>query len=1775
MFQFAASLVTNRTDLDSYRCFVPLLIVTVLLMAPRDAGAACNVIPGVSKNLRGSVGSLDRPHAGPGDVVEVTLSPLCDGDVPTFGDLVEDLVVTVFFIPPGGPPSAVTLATDCSSLRPQLAQCMALTGGTSCVEIDPGAAVPSISLEGDKKLRFVFPDTDELVGTDTDDLTLAGPARIVVSLANSPLPCAAATADCTAAPQGLACIDSLFAANGSCDDSPHELFGSFTALPPENNFQALCFDPVPPCAPGASQLRMTTDAEGNLLLSMDWSGVLPSPLLRAGRLLSGALAIPAFPDDPAPIRIPSNDFLQSLSPEGSLLPPVFDPRTDGSVSDASIVFGTVDAARTVLRILRRAPGCAGDECDPIFDFASRYHLGFGPILVRRLLEQDTGDLATSGSAGLEQGICQAGVASGAPCTSDAQCAGSRCVGFQMTAGFPVAIDGLTLSDEALVVVLDEGVDGRDVNGDEDADDDVVLLFDRSTGEVQALGEEAESGRAVVRVSQGPFRLPALATDGGVLAILESEPAQGAPGNRDKNQDGDEFDSILRVYEIGGNSVDLSKSIAVDAAPIVDGRSVVVSEGRVFVRTSERAACRSDDVHIVSTDPDLNPTGGAGLPSISANGRYVAFVSLSEAIAADVETPFWGGVFVRDRDVGGDGTFDEAGDVANILINRGLNREPANCFSVDPVLSETGRFVVFQSLASNLAVGDVNCAENSCQVFEKCVALCLDEDCRNECSVDWDTREGACGWDVFLHDRDFDGDGIFDEPDSVYTELVSVDENGEQFGSTRVSDGLSFVSSDGRSVAFGTLKNARVWNYDVDASEILNRDQNFEVTRSAVRPPALSADGKVAVFQAVDELMTPNDTSGPNSGNGLALYVRERDPDGDGEFNDRTAANERLTLDPSGRRVPTGGIFPVLSRDGRFVAFADHGSLHVAGDTNNDFDVFVRDRGEGVTRRVSVGSGGEQASGLSDRPSISADGRFVVFETNSTALLPSDSPGVGGVFIHDSLTGMTALVSKTSSFSFADVLGSTDHITPTISADGDFVVFESKVQAVLGPDGDESVQVFVHGCDQIQGSDVDHSGDGDFNDTVLYVVDTGNHETRILGPAGIVSVANGGASYLVPEGPAGSVANLEATGSFNGGVVHRFVGGEDVSLELIATDVSMSSEWIAVIDGDGFVRVHGVEAMLAPESWVNVEMRADVIEASGPFVAFIAEERSETSSEDLNGDDDVEDRVLQLYDAERDAPLSIGGGFAVEDFVFGPKFCWATGCPCASEADCGDEDRCAPTLLAYRVSEASQGGKPLNDDGDVEDDVLYVYDLEARQVVPSGQAIVPCRFEACDPRVPYRVGRDTVTFLTLESDQNEDLTGDGPPHNDLVIQTLNVRFEPSQAAGSRAGATASPLRTLNDGDGIIARSVSTIGVVRTGVCLESGTTCTSSEDCTSGQCTVPPGRCAVDRGAVCDLNRDGSGTPRSCGEGEVCGELPGASPSCHELLADSESGRSSLCATSQDCRGHPGCVGAGDCICTADPSVSVTLVGPLTGSGGESVFASPAGRCLQSLGRECPCGDGEVCRPDGVCGLPAATCRSDQDCLSLPSAICASSLVTVVVPDTDGDEIPDAFDNCPFVPNPNQRGSLGVGDACRGSAAQLGAYRFGQSAGPRDFAGNQCPDLEAPTVTPTVSATPTSTETATPAPTDTVLPAPSATGTATPTVRGTPPSTDRPTPEPVCAGDCDGDGMVAISELIVGVRIALGLAEVTRCQSFDVDGSLDVSIAELIAAVNNALGGCTR
>src|SRR5213078_1016671 len=118
-----------------------------------------------------------------------------------------------------------------------------------------------------------------------------------------------------------------------------------------------------------------------------------------------------------------------------------------------------------------------------------------------------------------------------------------------------------------------------------------------------------------------------------------------------------------------------------------------------------------------------------------------------------------------------------------------------------------------------------------------------------------------------------------------------------------------------------------------------------------------------------------------------VFVRDR----------QTGMTERVSVASDGTQANNASSYPVLSADGRFVAFDSAATDLVAGDTNGVSDVFVHDRQTGTTERVSVASDGTEGNAASAGATLSADGRFVAFHSAATNLVAGDTNGTNDVF----------------------------------------------------------------------------------------------------------------------------------------------------------------------------------------------------------------------------------------------------------------------------------------------------------------------------------------------------------------------------------------------------------------------------------------------------------------------------------------------------------------------------------------------------------------------------------------------------------------------------------------------------------------------------------------------------------------------------------------------------------------------------------------------------------
>lgn len=225
------------------------------------------------------------------------------------------------------------------------------------------------------------------------------------------------------------------------------------------------------------------------------------------------------------------------------------------------------------------------------------------------------------------------------------------------------------------------------------------------------------------------------------------------------------------------------------------------------------------------------------------------------------------------------------------------------------------------------------------------------------------------------------------------------------------------------------------------TEICSVDSSGAIGLLNSADPSVSADGRYVVFASESNTLAPNDFNIT-----FDIFLRDR----------WFGTTERLSLDSNGVGGDGASVFPSISPDARFIAFTSQATNLVAADTNHVGDVFVRDRLLGITERVSVSTAGSQGNGISERPSISADGRYVAFQSAATNLVAGDTNSATDIFVRDRLMGTTTRASV--SHTGAQAAGVSSF--PVISADGKFVVFMSFASNLVAGDTNFSSDIFL-------------------------------------------------------------------------------------------------------------------------------------------------------------------------------------------------------------------------------------------------------------------------------------------------------------------------------------------------------------------------------------------------------------------------------------------------------------------------------------------------------------------------------------------------------------------------------------------------------------------------------------------------------------------------------------------------------------------------------------------
>lgn len=391
--------------------------------------------------------------------------------------------------------------------------------------------------------------------------------------------------------------------------------------------------------------------------------------------------------------------------------------------------------------------------------------------------------------------------------------------------------------------------------------------------------------------------------------------------------------------------------------------------------------------------ELEANADSQAASIDAQGRRVAFHSEASNLVLG-DTNRQRDIFVRDLQAG-----------TTVVVNEVLGSARANGSSANPCIAHEGRFVAFESEASNLVAGDTNGQRD---IFVRDL-----QDCRTERIpprtgatqpggssrsasitpagryvvftseapnlVIGDTNKVA---DVFHYDRARD----------VMTRVSVAGQNGQANAASKNS--MRAVSANGDLVAFESAATRLVSEDTNGRSDIFVRDLvNRTTTRVSVsssgaqangesRDASVDAEGRYVVFGSFADNLVPGD----------------RNDTWDVFLHDRvTKKTERVSVTASGGEANGPSFGGIISPDGGFVTFYSSATNLVGGDSNKRIDVFVRDLTRRTTTRVSIDAAGAQANGASAAADIAAQAANIAFQSIASNLVPQDRNGAEDVF----------------------------------------------------------------------------------------------------------------------------------------------------------------------------------------------------------------------------------------------------------------------------------------------------------------------------------------------------------------------------------------------------------------------------------------------------------------------------------------------------------------------------------------------------------------------------------------------------------------------------------------------------------------------------------------------------------------------------------------------------------------------------------------------------------
>jgi len=340
---------------------------------------------------------------------------------------------------------------------------------------------------------------------------------------------------------------------------------------------------------------------------------------------------------------------------------------------------------------------------------------------------------------------------------------------------------------------------------------------------------------------------------------------------------------------------------------------------------------------------------------------------------------------------------------------GVGGAAANGVSRNLSLADGGRFVVFESSASNLVPGDTN---GQADVF---------------------VRNTATG--VVTRASVANGGG----QSSLVSGDAKITRDGRQVLFTQGSGGGASPSGGAKLIANGQIC---FNNLATNAVDCVSKNPNGTPGNGSSNSGAISGDGNKVVYESTATNL------GPVDGNGTTSDIYQ--------FDKTTNQTTILSLTNTNAAATAGSFAPAISCNGRATAFESLGNLVNTSPTTPGVKNIFAIPPTGGKRLVTVGVGNTAANGESSRPRITDDGNFVFFESSATNLVAGDTNGVKDVFV----ANLAANTIKRMSTSATGTQGNGESRNAVIPCDGAWLTFESDASNLIAGDTNGRSDVFI-------------------------------------------------------------------------------------------------------------------------------------------------------------------------------------------------------------------------------------------------------------------------------------------------------------------------------------------------------------------------------------------------------------------------------------------------------------------------------------------------------------------------------------------------------------------------------------------------------------------------------------------------------------------------------------------------------------------------------------------